>query len=85
MSKKIAIIIQMYLEAQYDARVYHQQCWGCNNLSRLILDDSYAEKITYHLKKWFGIKMDRPSYSGKSKGPHCTDLCEGCKDGHCSQ
>ena len=26
MSKKIAIIIQMYFRTQYNAKVYHQQC-----------------------------------------------------------
>jgi len=84
-SKKIAIIIRMYPGAQYNARVYHQRCLKCNNLSKPRLDDSYAERVAYRLKKWCGIEMDRPSYSGQSKGPHQRNLCEGCKDGHCDQ
>jgi hypothetical protein len=44
-----------------------------------------AERVAYRLKKRRGIEMDRPIYSGQSKGPHQNNLCEGCKDGHCSQ
>ena len=84
-SKKIAVTIRMYPGAQYDATVYHQRCRACNSLSKPILDGSYAERVAYRLKKWAGIEMDRPQYSGKSKGPHRNDLCEGCKDGHCSE
>ncbi|KAF7881215.1 uncharacterized protein EAF02_007106 [Botrytis sinoallii] len=83
-SKKIAITIRMYAGAKYNGRVYHQRCKSCNTLSQPILDDSYAERVAYRLKKWSGIEMDKPVYSGTSKGPHNEDLCEGCKDGHCS-
>lgn len=84
-SKKIAITIRMYPGARYNARVYHQRCQGCNSLSKPRLDDSYAERVAYRIKKWCGIEMDSPNYSGKGDGPHQSDLCEGCKDGHCSQ
>ena len=84
-SKKIAITIRMYHGAQYNARVYHQRCQNCNGLSKPCLDDSYAERVAYRLKKWCGIDMDMPPHSGRSKGPHQSDLCEGCKDGHCTQ
>ena len=84
-SKKIAITIRMYPRAQYNARVYNQRCQGCNRLGEPRLDNSYAERVAYRLKKWCGIEVDRPSFKGKSKGPHQSVLCEGCKNGHCTQ
>lgn len=83
-SKKIAITIRMYPGAQYNARVYNQRCHECNRLGRPRLDDSYAERVAYRLKKWCGIEMDKPPPSRQSKGPHQSDLCEGCRDGHCT-
>lgn len=82
-SKKIAITIRMYLNARYNARVYYQSCKICKKLACPILDDTYAERVAYRLKKWSGIEMEIPFYSVRSKGPHETDLCEGCKNGHC--
>ena len=84
-SKMIAITIRMYPGAQYNARVYNQRCRGCNKLGKPRLDDSYAERVAYRLKKWCGIEMDLPDYLGQSKGPHQSNLCEGCKNGHCTQ
>ncbi|KKZ68601.1 hypothetical protein EMCG_01051 [[Emmonsia] crescens] len=84
-SKKIAITIRLYPGKKYNARVYHQRCQSCNNLSRPLLDESYADRVAYRIKKWRGIHMDLPSYSAKSNGPHYSHLCEGCRDGHCSQ
>ena len=84
-SKKIAITVRMYPEEEYNVRVYHQRCQRCNGLSTPRLDDSYAERVAYRLKKWSGIEMDAPNRSGTSKGPHQSELCEGCKDGHCSE
>jgi hypothetical protein len=82
-SKQIAITIRMYPGDRYNARVYYQSCRACGRLSKPELDDSYAERIAYRIKKWRGLKMDVPSYSGESKGPHKSDLCEVCKHGHC--
>lgn len=84
-SKKIAITIRMYSGNKYNARVYHQSCKGCNWISRPELDDSYAERIAYRLKKWCGIVVEPPPHSGQSSGPHQRALCEGCKSGHCSE
>lgn len=84
-SRKVPVTIRMYSGAQYNVRVYHQRCLQCNNLSRPILDDSYAERTAYRLKKWCGIHVETPHYFKKGKGPHHSDLCEGCKDGHCSE
>jgi hypothetical protein len=84
-SKKIAITIRMYEGRQYNARVYYQRCKACNLLSKPILDDSYAERVGYRLKKWCGVEVEPPEFSGESKGPHENDLCEGCKAGHCSE
>ncbi|RDL31903.1 Uncharacterized protein BP5553_09305 [Venustampulla echinocandica] len=84
-SMRIAITIRMYPGEQYNARVYHQRCIACNLLSKPILDDSYAERVAYRLKKWCGVELELPEFSGQSKGPHAKEFCEGCKAGHCSE
>lgn len=84
-SRKIAITIRMYLGQKYNARVYHQRCKSCNALSQPVLDESYAERVTYWIKKWNGITVERPRVVGDSRGPHNRQLCEGCKAGHCSE
>jgi len=85
-SKKIAISIRLYPEKQYNARVYRQRCKQCQRLGRAVLDEnSYAERIAYRLRKWSGMHVDVPYYTGQSKGPHQSDLCEGCKAGRCSE
>ncbi|UNI19509.1 hypothetical protein JDV02_005691 [Purpureocillium takamizusanense] len=84
-SKKIAITIRMYPGARYNARVYFQRCKSCKKLSRPSLDDSYADRVAYRLKKWCGVHVAQPYRSGQSKGPHQSELCEGCKAGHCSE
>jgi hypothetical protein len=83
-SKQVAITIRMYTENRYNARVYHQRCQTCSKLSRPKLDGSYADRVAYRLKKWSGVEMDPPPYSGESNGPHMDTLCEGCKHGHCT-
>ena len=84
-SKRIAITVRMYHGVRYNARVYNQRCQKCNMLGEPHLDGSYAERVAYRLKKWCGIEMERPYRSVESKGPHQRDLCEGCKEGHCTQ
>jgi len=82
-SKQIAITIRMYPGERYNARVYYQRCQACNALRKPILDDSYAERVAYRLLKWSGVEQDRPAFSGESRGPHRSELCEGCRAGHC--
>ncbi|KAE8151572.1 zinc-binding domain-containing protein [Aspergillus avenaceus] len=86
-SKKVAITIRMYPGEDYNARVYHQRCKRCNWISRPTLDQSYAERVAYRLKKWNGAPMTRQQYHGfkKSDGPYNSRLCEGCKAGHCAE
>ncbi|GAP92956.1 hypothetical protein SAMD00023353_0403610 [Rosellinia necatrix] len=84
-SNRISIVIRMYPRRQYNATVYHQRCKRCDNLSSPILDETYAERVTYWLKKWSGILVEQPNHSRGSKGPHQESLCEGCKAGHCRQ
>ncbi|KAF2802200.1 uncharacterized protein BDZ99DRAFT_210939 [Mytilinidion resinicola] len=84
-SGQIAITIRRYSDMRYNARVYHQSCKSCGTLSRPKLGRSYAERVAYRIKKWCGVQMDAPPFSGRSDGPHRSDLCEGCKQGHCSQ
>lgn len=83
-SKKIAITIRLYANQQYNARVYHQRCQNCNSLSKPILDQSYAERVSYRISVWSGMEMEPPPYSSQGEGPHQSDLCEGCRSGHCS-
>ncbi|KAF1346513.1 zinc-binding domain-containing protein [Delphinella strobiligena] len=83
-SKSIAITIRMYPGKLYNAKVYKQRCQSCRHLGQQpILDDSYAERVACRLKKWCGIQMDLPHYSGRSDRPHQSALCEGCRSGHC--
>ncbi|KAI1816636.1 zinc-binding domain-containing protein [Poronia punctata] len=82
-SKRVAITIRMYEGKRYNARVYHQHCLKCNFLARPVLDDSYAERVAYRLKKWSGIPLEPPPYTKKQGPAHEREFCEGCKDGHC--
>lgn len=84
-SKQIAITIRRYSNERYNARVYFQSCKRCGMTSEPQLDYSYAERVAYRLKKWSGVQVERPPFSGQSDGPHRSDLCEGCKQGHCSK
>ncbi|KAH7142175.1 zinc-binding domain-containing protein [Dactylonectria macrodidyma] len=84
-SKKIAVTIRMYSEAQYNVRVYSQRCRTCNSLSRPRLDAQvYVDRVTYRLKKWSGLHVEPPPFSGEHRGDHETRLCEGCRAGHCT-
>lgn len=84
-SKQISITIREYSNECYNARVYHQSCKRCQMTSEPQLNYSYAERVAYRLKKWSGFQMEPPPFSGQSNGPHRIDLCEGCKQGHCSK
>jgi hypothetical protein len=84
-SQQIAVTIRRYPDKRYNARVYYQSCKRCWTTSRPQLDCSYAERVAYRLKKWCGVEVERPPFSGRSDGPHRSDLCEGCKQGHCSK
>lgn len=84
-SKIVAITIWRFPDGGYNAVLYLQRCKACKQLGTLRLDErSYIERITYRLKKWAGIQMERPPFKLKINGPeHERDLCEGCKRGHC--
>ncbi|EKD11938.1 hypothetical protein MBM_09908 [Drepanopeziza brunnea f. sp. 'multigermtubi' MB_m1] len=84
-SKRVAITIRMYPGKRYNARVYGQRCKKCDWLSVPTLDDSYAERVAYRLLKWSGVEQERPQFSGESTIPHRSDLCEGCRAGHCAE
>lgn len=84
-SKKVAITIRLYKGRRYNARVYYQRCQRCDWVSRPELHATYAERVAYRLQKWSGIQMERPPFSSQSKGPHLSNLCEGCRNGHCSE
>ena len=84
-SKAIAMIIRLYPNARYNARIYHQRCIKCNTPGRLEeVDESYTERVSYWLKRWSGVQVEAPQHSyKKTRAPHRKDLCEGCKAGHC--
>lgn len=83
-SMKIAVTIRLYSGNLYNARVYHQRCRDCNSLSRPFLNDSYADRVAYRLKKWSGIQLSPPPFERRQGPPHEAGLCEGCRRGHCS-
>ncbi|KAI1737709.1 zinc-binding domain-containing protein [Xylaria scruposa] len=84
-SKRIAITIRLYRDNKYNARIWHQRCKRCNQLSKPLLDDSYSERVAYRIKKWSGIALEAPRYYGTANAPHETKFCEGCEHGHCRQ
>lgn len=84
-SKKIATTIRIYPGGRYNSRVYHQRCKRCHQLSRPTLDDSYAERVAYRIKKWLGVELESSFYEKKKGPPHNSHLCEGCKYGHCME
>jgi hypothetical protein len=85
-SKQIAIWIRLYSGSTYNARVFHQRCKSCTWLSSPDLDaESYAERIAYRLKKWANVPVAAPPRREKKGPPHRSELCEGCKNGHCAQ
>ncbi|SPJ75956.1 uncharacterized protein FTOL_05687 [Fusarium torulosum] len=85
-TQKMAMTIREYTRDRYNARVYFQRCIRCKSLGQPTLDEeSYIERVAYRIKKWNGVEMEKPIWSGASKGPHETDFCEGCINGHCSQ
>ncbi|KAL6232203.1 hypothetical protein BDW75DRAFT_232978 [Aspergillus navahoensis] len=83
-SKKIATTIRLYTGQRYNARVYHQRCRYCNAIAPPVLDDSYAKRVSYWMKKWNGVQVQKPSISGQGGGPHDSALCERCRADHCT-
>jgi hypothetical protein len=81
----VAISIRGYPGSGYNALIFLQRCESCNRLGKLTLDNSsYVERVVYRLKKWAGVAVAQPYYGGADrKRPHRSELCEGCKAGHC--
>ncbi|KAL2265010.1 hypothetical protein VTJ83DRAFT_7520 [Remersonia thermophila] len=85
-SKKIAIQIRKFKKHGYDALVFNQRCKECKSLGVMkITEDSYVERLSYRLKKWSGIKVERPVYEEKKGPEHESHLCEGCRAGRCME
>ncbi|KAJ1334005.1 3CxxC-type zinc finger protein [Microdochium nivale] len=86
-SKVVAIVIRGYTNDGYNAEVFKQRCQGCNQLGILKLHEkSYIDRVTYRIKTWAGVKVERPPYNDKKKPiPHERELCEGCKHGYCQE
>lgn len=82
-SGRIAVTIRLYTGGKYNVRVYHQRCKSCKRLSRPKLNETYAERTAYRIKNWHGIEQEARPHSGNSNGPHNSELCEGCRHGHC--
>jgi hypothetical protein len=85
-SKKIATTIRHYPNAKYNAKVWYQRCKKCDMKGIITLDsESYVERIVHRLKVWNNLPTEKQVHSGKSKGPHEREYCEGCKAGHCAE
>ncbi|KAK5746656.1 hypothetical protein LTR17_000672 [Elasticomyces elasticus] len=79
-SGKVAITIRRYSRFEYNARVYYQRCKSCDTACRPELDNTYAERVSYRLAVWSGIRM--PALPHGPTAPHDARLCEGCRAGH---
>ncbi|KAK3633173.1 hypothetical protein LTR56_015949 [Elasticomyces elasticus] len=79
-SGKVAITIRRYSRSEYNARVYYQRCKSCDTACRPELDNTYAERVSYRLAVWSGIRM--PALPHGPTAPHDARLCEGCRAGH---
>lgn len=83
-SKAIPTTIRLYADNRYNARIYHQRCKECNWLAKpVVTGGSYAERVTYWLKRWSGVEVERPPWGGGAGRPHVSELCEGCRVGRC--
>jgi hypothetical protein len=83
-SMKVAIRIRGYPKNGYNAVVYNQRCKSCDTLGNFTLDEaSYVERVSYWLKRWAGIQVERPEHDRGAGPPHEAEFCEGGKHGHC--
>ncbi|KAK4107689.1 hypothetical protein N656DRAFT_683079, partial [Canariomyces notabilis] len=83
-SGRVAILIRHYPRNGYNAVVFNQRCKSCERLGVLTLDEqSYVDRVAYRLKKWAGVKVERPPYAPHRGPEHEEELCEGCKRGVC--
>lgn len=83
-SKKVAIRIRGYRNNGYNATVFNQRCESCTQLGIMTLDEtSYVERVSYRIKKWAGVSVEKQYYAPKDGLPHKRELCEGCKRGIC--
>ncbi|KAI0570506.1 zf-3CxxC domain-containing protein [Pyrenophora tritici-repentis] len=74
-SKKVAILIRGYPRNGYNAVVFNQRCKSCNKLGTLKMDEeSYVDRVAYRLKKWAGVRMEKPSFGRKKGLPHKSEL-----------
>jgi hypothetical protein len=83
-SRMIPVTIRLYHDSRCNVRVYNQRCQECGRTSRPRLDDSYAERVVYRLKKWSGLEVEPPFFSSEHNGSHLTAFCEGCRTGRCN-
>lgn len=85
-SKKVAVLIRMYIGNRYNAVVFNQRCKRCDRLGTFQLDESsYIERVAYRLKRWAGVSVEPCEFSSKKGLPHKADLCEGCRQGYCQR
>ena len=83
-SKLVAIWIRRYPRSGYNAIVYNQHCKSCDRLGIFRLnEESYVDRIAYRLKRWAGVAVEKPPFREKTRVPHKSDLCEGCKVRNC--
>lgn len=83
-SKMVALSIRLYRGKRYNAVVWHQRCRKCDTFGQLMLDDTYAMRVAYRLRRWFRKPVKQVTYSEGKNPAHEEELCEGCKNGHCN-
>ncbi|QPC74683.1 hypothetical protein HYE68_005435 [Fusarium pseudograminearum] len=84
-SNCIAITIREYRDRSYNVLVYHQRCSKCLRPTRAEVDKHlYAERVAFYLKRWNGVKAKRVERHVSPNGDHMEKLCQGCKEGHCT-
>ena len=84
-SRKIPVSIRHYEGGRYNARVYHQRCKKCGEIGSPSLDESYAHRVAFRIKKWNGVQVEAPVYSHVSRRPHDSRLCLGCAVNRCRE
>jgi hypothetical protein len=84
-SKMVALTIRLYRGKRYNAVVWHQRCRRCETFGQLMLDDTYAMRVAYRLRRWFRKPVKHVTYSAGKAPAHESELGEGCQNGHSNE
>lgn len=67
----VPVTIRLCPDRRYHVKVYH--CQGCGKMNWTKLDGSCIKRIVYLLKKWSGIDVEAPVFSGTDKEEQILD------------